>query len=76
MAKQKFIIDVDVVIKNYNERKNPKIKISRKSLAETMEVNVQIFSEWKKGRTPKATFMIMKLIEIGECDINEFIHKI
>lgn len=75
MAKQKFIIDVDVVIKNYNER-NPNNKMSRKSLAETMDVNIQIFSEWKKGRTPKVTFMIMKLIEIGECDINEFINKV
>lgn len=75
MAKQKFIIDVDVVIKNHNER-NPDDKMSRKSLAKIMDVNIQIFSEWKKGRTPKVTFMIMKLIEIGECDINEFINKV
>ena len=76
MANNKsFIIDVDQVIIIYN-KKNPKLKqMNRKDLAEKLEVNPQIFSDWKNGKTPKLIYRILKLMEIGNCKIEDFVVK-
>lgn len=74
MSKQDgLIIDVDQVIERYN-KKNPKLKqMDRKTLAKKLNVNVQVFSDWKNGKTPKLIDRIFKLMEIGQCDIKEFV---
>jgi hypothetical protein len=67
------IVDVDVIIDLYN-KKNPELKpMDRKSLAKDLGVNVQVFSDWKNGRTPKLIYRILRLKEIGECQLEDFI---
>jgi len=69
------IIDVDVVIKKYNEA-NPDLKrLDRSGLAKILKCNTQVFSDWKNGRTPKLIYRILKLMEIGKCDFNEIVIK-
>lgn len=72
-SQEQLIIDVDIVIDKYNE-KNPKLKpMDRKSLAEKIGCNKQVFSDWKTGSTPKLIYRLFKLMEVGKCDINDFI---
>lgn len=74
MSKQEgLIIDVDQVIETYN-KKNPKLKrMDRKTLANELGVNVQVFSDWKNGKTPKLISRLVKLSEIGNCSIESFL---
>ena len=75
MTKQEkeLIIDVDVVIKAYND-KNPSLKpLDRKTLAEKLGVNPQILSDWKNGKTPKLVDKLFALMEIGNLNLNDFI---
>lgn len=70
---ENFIIDVDRVIQKYNEH-NPELKqLSRKILAEKLEVNPQVFSDWKSGKTPKIIMKLFKLMEIGQCTLDDFV---
>ena len=71
--KKKYIIDVDQVIEAYNTE-NPELKpLSRKILSELLNVNVQVFTDWKGGKTPKWVIIIFKLMDLGKCDVNKFI---
>lgn len=80
MAKQeiksddKWVIDVDVIIDNYNKN-NPDDQIDRKILTNRLECNIQSLTEWKQGRTPKLIFRILKMKEMGSCDLESFIYK-
>lgn len=76
MSKQdELIIDVDQVIENYN-KKNPKLKkMDRKTLAKELGVNIQVFSDWKNGKTPKLIQRLFQLKKIGKCPIEKFIKK-
>lgn len=70
---KKQIIDVDFVVDKYN-KDNPDLKpMTRKSLAEILDVNPQLFSDWKRGKTPKLIYRILKLTEIGKCSIDDFV---
>ena len=73
MTNKKMIIDVDRVIQKYNQH-NPELKqLSRKILAEKLQVNPQVFSDWKSGKTPKIIMKLFKLMEIGKCKLDDFI---
>lgn len=70
---ENFIIDVDRVIQKYNEH-NPELKqLSRKILADKLQVNPQVFSDWKSGKTPKIIMKLFKLMEIGQCTLDDFV---
>lgn len=70
---KKFIIDVDVVIDKFN-KKNPDLRpMTRADLAKQLGVNIQILSDWKRGKTPQLIYRILKLIEIGKCNFQDFI---
>lgn len=72
--KQKeFIIDVDIVIDRYNEKNPEKKPLTRSELAKALGVNKQLFTDWKGGRTPKLIYMILKLMEIGKCQLNDLL---
>ncbi|MCK5342965.1 MAG: hypothetical protein KAR20_06155, partial [Candidatus Heimdallarchaeota archaeon] len=71
--KQTLIIDVDRVIASYNKKNPEKLPMTRKRLAEILDVNPQLFSDWKRGKTPKWTYHLMKMIEIGDFNIDDFI---
>lgn len=72
---EQLIIDVDQVIEIYN-KKNPKLKqMDRKTLANELGVNVQVFSDWKNGKTPKLIQRLFQLKDIGKCTIEDFIIK-
>ena len=72
---EKLFIDVDQVIESYN-KKNPTLKqLNRKTLANELGVNVQVFSDWKNGKTPKLIQRIFQLKKIGQCNIEDFIIK-
>lgn len=75
MKQNEFIIDVDKVIDIHNKKNPEKRKLDRKTLAEVLEVNQQVFSDWKRVRSPKVVDRIMKLIEIGDCKIEDFVIK-
>ena len=71
---EKFI-DVDKVIDLYNAA-NPKLKpMTRKELAKDLGCNPQIFSDWRTGRQkmPKLVIRLLRLMELGGCDLKEFI---
>jgi hypothetical protein len=73
VQEKKYIIDVDQVIEAYN-KENPELKpLSRKILSELLNVNVQVFTDWKGGKTPKWVIIIFKLMDLGKCDVNKFI---
>lgn len=73
MDKQKFIIDVDVVIDKFNKR-NPDLRpMTRTDLAKTLGVNTQILSDWKRGKTPQLVYRFLKLMEIGKCNFKDFV---
>lgn len=71
--KDNLVIDVDLVIKSYNEKNPDKKQIDRKQLAEMLDVNRQLFSDWKGGRTPKIIYMLLKLMEIGACKFEDLL---
>ena len=72
---KKLIIDVDVIIESYNE-KNPKLKpMTRRDLADRLGVNIQLFSDWKSGKTPRWAYHLTKLIEVAKTPIKDFIIK-
>lgn len=74
MKKQKkFIIDVDHVIERYNKKYPNRRQMNRKTLAKELGVNVQVFSDWKNGKTPKLIDRLDKLSEIGKCSIESFL---
>lgn len=73
MAKQELIIDVDRVIASYNKKNPTKRQMDRKTLAETIGVNKQVFSDWKRGKTPKWVYVLIKLMNVGKCDVKDFI---
>ena len=71
--KNEYIIDVDIVINNYNKN-HPTLKpLNRKVLAGIIGVNPQIFSDWKSGKTPKIIYKLLKLMEIGECGLKDLL---
>ena len=76
MNKQgELVIDVDQVIEIYN-KKNPELKqMDRKTLAKLLNVNVQLFSDWKNGKTPKLIKKLFALKDISDCSIEDFIIK-
>lgn len=75
MEKPKLIIDVDKIIEAYNEN-NPKLKpMTRRQLSLDLGVNIQLFSDWKNGKTPRWAFNLIKMIEIGKLPVNKFIIK-
>lgn len=68
-----LIIDVDIVIDSYNS-KHPELKpLTRKILAEKIECNPQVFTDWKAGKTPTLVFRLFSLMEIGKMKLNDFI---
>jgi hypothetical protein len=70
---KKYIIDVDQLIEIYNI-KNPTLKpLDRKTLADLLSVNTQVFSDWKGGKTPKWVYSLFKMMEIGKCNFDKFI---
>jgi len=70
---KQLIIDVDIIINKYNAD-NPKLKpIDRTALAKKIGCNKQVFSDWKTGSTPKLIYRLFKLMEIGKCDIKDFV---
>lgn len=72
-VKKKLIIDVDLVIKKYNES-NPKLQpMTREILAKKLGVNKQLLSDWKGGRTPKWVAVLFELMNVGDCDVHGFI---
>lgn len=74
MAKTEMIIDVDIVIDNYNKRNPKKLPMTRKILSEKLGVNPQLFSDWKSGKkTPKWVYLLIGLMDVGKCDVDEFI---
>jgi DNA-binding Xre family transcriptional regulator len=69
------IIDVDQMIEIYN-KKNPELrKLDRKTLAEQLDMNIQVFSSWKNGKTPKLIFRLLEMSKIADCKIEDFIQK-
>tara|TARA_R110000772_G_C13310310_1_gene440354 strand:- start:21869 stop:22114 length:246 start_codon:yes stop_codon:yes gene_type:complete len=75
MKEQKnVIIDVDVVIQNWNKN-NPDAKepMSRKRLATIIGKSDQTLSDWKTGRLPKLVLQLFQLMELGSCDMKDFI---
>lgn len=76
MKEQKFVIDVDVVIASYNKN-NPELrKLDRNTLAEKLHVNKQILSDWKRGKTPKLIYKLLKLMEIGNVTFEELLKRV
>lgn len=70
-----LIIDVDQVIKKRNDD-NPELRpLTRKDLAKELGVGVQLFSDWKSGKTPKLIYRLLKLMEIGDCQMEYFLKK-
>ncbi len=72
-----YIVDVDIVIKKWNE-KNPTLKpMDRETLAKDMGVGTQFFSDLKskKKPSPKWVAIIMHLIDVGNCDLKDFIEE-
>ena len=72
-----FFIDVDVVIEKYNAKNPEKKPMTRKSLAEELGCNTQLFSDWKsqKNKTNKPAVLnrIFRLMEIGNCKLEDFV---
>lgn len=72
----KLAIDVDVIIDKYN-KENPDLRqITRKSLAEDLDINVQLFTNWKGGKVPKSILVLLKLMEISSCELKDFVKAI
>jgi transcriptional regulator with XRE-family HTH domain len=75
MQEKNLAIDVDIVIDLHN-RNNPKSKqLNRRLLAEMLDVNKQVFSDWKSDKKPtnKMVGILERLAEIGKCPISHFI---
>ena len=70
-----LVVDVDCVIDKYNANNPDKEKLTRTKLAKIMDVNKQVFVNWKGGATPKVIYMLFKLMELGECTLEDFIVK-
>jgi hypothetical protein len=47
--------------------------LDRKTLAQLLSVNTQVFSDWKGGKTPKWVYHLFKMMEIGKCNFDKFI---
>lgn len=75
MSKQ-TIIDVDVVIDEYNKNNPKKKQIDRKFIAEKLGRHTQVLSDWKNKKSPKVAKDILLLAEIGDCDVSKFIIEI
>lgn len=70
---KEYVINVDVVISNYNKRNPKSEKMTRKRLAKELKVNVQVFADWKNGRTPKLIYHLLKMMELGKCDFKDLL---
>lgn len=70
-----LVVDVDCVIDKYNANNPDKENLTRTKLAKIMDVNKQVFVNWKGGATPKVIYMLFKLMELGECTLEDFIVK-
>lgn len=70
---QKMIIDVDKVIEARNNKNQKSRQLTRKDLAKQLGVNVQVFSDWKNGKTPKLVYRLFKMMEIGKCKLEDFV---
>lgn len=73
MTNKEYIIDVDQIITSYNEKNQGEPKMTRKILAKKVGVNPQIFSDWKRGKTPKLVYTLMEFMNIGSCGVDRFI---
>lgn len=71
----KMIIDVDYIIKKYNEANPEKRQMTRGELAKELEVHPQLFVDWKAGRTPNIIPRLIKLMEIGKCKLSDFVKE-
>lgn len=68
-----LIIDVDKVIEIFN-KKNPKLKqLDRKEVAKKLGVKTQLFSDWKRKKTPRLAWFLLELEKIGGCDLEDFV---
>jgi DNA-binding Xre family transcriptional regulator len=67
------IIDVDQMIEIYNNKNTELRKLDRKTLAEQLDMNIQVFSAWKNGKTPKLIFRLLEMAKIADCKIEDFI---
>ena len=69
---KKIVLDVDIVIAKWNE-KNPNAKqpMTRKRLADIIDVSDQTLSDWKNGRCPKLIHRLFKLMELGDCSLED-----
>lgn len=66
------LIDVDVIIEEYNKANPDKLQLSRKILAKILGVNTQLFTEWKNNGAPAAFLRFFRLMEIGKCKHTQF----
>jgi transcriptional regulator with XRE-family HTH domain len=78
MAKEgkKLVIDVDVVIEKYNKDNPDARQLNRKELAEKLDVNPQLLSDWKRGKTPNIIPRLQTLMELGGCGLNDFVKEL
>lgn len=72
-AQNNLIIDVDLIIDKYNKDNPDKRQLDRKALADILGVNKQLFVDWKAGKTPSVVFRLLKLMEIGGCQLDFFV---
>ena len=77
MELNKVYIDVDRVIKYYNDKNPDKPKMTREILAEMLGIKSQVLSNWKTHRqpTPRWARTMLILLELSDLPATEFIRE-
>lgn len=70
-TKQKVTIDVDHVIKRYNELNPEKKELNRERLAELVEKHPQLLSDWSRGKAPKFLTVVKTFLDLAQCSFDE-----
>lgn len=65
-------IDLGVVAERYNENNPHKKKMTQKELVKQVGITNDTCTKWKK-KAPVAVEVVLKLMEIGNCDITDFV---
>lgn len=69
--KGEITIDVDFVIKRYNELNPEKRELDRSALAKIVDKHPQILSDWSRGKAPKLISVVKTLMELSQSSFDE-----
>ena len=75
MSKTKVSVNVDNAIKHYNNENQEKRQMTRETLVDSLQTKCTIttIQNWKGGTVPKAFILLVEVLELTGCELNDIL---